>query len=515
MSSGPIDMRLLKVSPAALRYVIGTGITQAVETALVVLRGLLLGTLTAAAITEFPMFHVKPSLLGALAATVLAHGGLAWVRNAWTARAAGATIHQLRTVAVKALRNHDPRDISAEAARWTVTLGRELEGLRPYLAEYIPALVAVCLSTPTALAVIFYLDRPAGWLALSTIPLIPIFMILIGKLTQRHTQARLAAASALQHRLADILGGAQTLRRYHREQAPRRELETAGTGHANTTMGVLRLAFLSSFALEFLATLSVALVAVSVGLRLLDGGIELASALIVLIIVPEVYAPLRAVGTSFHAAAEGTTAAAEALALIDTRSPCGGYRSISDEVACTNLSVSGREGQTPRELSFSAPRGTITVLSGPNGSGKSTTLLAIAGLLPDAKVSGKVEAPQHLAYLPAVPVWLSGSVTDNIVELGASKQSASQVLGELSLDISSDEPRSLSTGQAHRVAIARTLAHEHTEAVLLDEPSAHLSPELVEDLISVLHAETERGVCVIVASHDPRLHAIADQVVTL
>ncbi|WP_276651250.1 ABC transporter transmembrane domain-containing protein [Corynebacterium vitaeruminis] len=515
MSSGPIDVRLLRVSPAAAKYVLGTGIAQAADTSLIVLRGFLLGGLAAGAITKFPMFHVKPWVIAGLVAVVCAQAAVSWLRTVWASKSAGNAIHQLRKAAMRALARRDPREVSADSARWTLTLGRELEGLRTYLAEYVPALVAVCLSTPTALAVIFYLDRPAGWLALCTVPLIPLFMVLIGRLTRGHTKARLRVASALQHRLADILGGATTLRRYGREEAPRRELEQAGRRHATTTMGVLRLAFLSSFALELLATLSVALVAVSVGLRLVTGSIELRPALIVLIIVPEVYAPLRAVGASFHAAADGMAAASAAVELCSAPGAVGGYRSLGTEVRCERLTVHGREGDTPRGLTFEAAPGTITVLRGANGSGKSTALLAIAGLLPDDSVEGQVTAPADLAYLPAAPAYVKGTVGDNARLMGSPWEGTRAAMGQLGLEESEADPFELSTGQAHRVAIARTLAHPHASTLLLDEPSAHLSPEILPALCALLRRLAGEGACVVVASHDPRLASIADQVIEL
>ena len=180
---------------------------------------------------------------------------------------------------------------------------------------------------------------------------------------------------------------------------------------------MLRLAFLSSFALEFIATLSVALVAVSIGLRLVAGDIELLPALVVLIIVPEVFNPVRTIGTSFHAAADGMESAKAALDLIaQPVQVAGSYRHLSKsgKVSVHNLSIDGREGTRPKDLSLQAEPGQVVVLAGPNGSGKSSVLLALLGQLPDSAVGGYVEIPDQVSYLPATPALITGTVENNL-----------------------------------------------------------------------------------------------------
>lgn len=529
-TNAPLDPRLLRLSSSATRFVVGAGLLQSAATAAVVARGILVGTVAAAVVVTG---DVDTRALAVLLGVVAVHAVLRAAQRRWADHCVAGSIVELRTAGIRALWRGDPREAQAAAPHWRVALGPGLEDLRPYFRDYLPALVSLVIATPVAWAVVWHYDRTSGWFALATLPLIPIFMVLIGSLTADHTKARLQSAAQLDARLSDLLRGALTLARYRRVQTPRRQLEELGTRHARTTMGVLRLAFLSGFFLEFLATLSVALIAVSIGLRLVGGDVELRAALIVLIIAPEVFAPLRAVGANFHAAADGRAAAQEVLDLCDrakgTQARPGylSHSSAADKgcasasasesrgIKVQGLTVTGRDGAAPRNLSFTALPGEVTVLSGPNGSGKSTALLAIGGLLPASIVEGTIETPAQVAYLPAAPSFQRGTVGENLALLGADARRLPAACAEVGQDLDESAEFTVSTGQAQRIALARTLAHPHAECLLFDEPSAHLSPELVEKLAATLRARAREGATVLVASHDPRILAIADREVIL
>ncbi|MEJ5998965.1 ATP-binding cassette domain-containing protein [Corynebacterium sp. H130] len=518
--ASPLNKRLLAAAPAARRHLILTGFAQATDTVLTVSRAVLVG-LTAALLIE--RGEIRWDLVGWLAVVVVAQAGVAAVARRWASTSIGDAVDELRLAALNALERRDPREVEADAAMWRTTLTSGLEGVRPYLSDYVPALIATCLSTPIALATMLYFDIPAGVLAAATIPLIPLFMVLIGTLTRAHTERRLEVTSVLSGQLTDLMRGAPTLRALGATQAPARQLEQTGTVHANATMSVLRLAFLSSFALEFLATLSVALVAVSIGLRLVDGDMTLVAGLVSLIIAPEVYAPLRRVGTSFHAAVDGMTAAEKVFDLIDTPGTMfGSYVQESDEVAMQGLTVSGRDGTRPSNLSFRARPGAITVLAGPNGSGKSTALLALLGLLPDAAVSGSVSRPplDQIAFLPAHPAFASGTVAENLQLFGARAEATALTSGAVGFDVNVSQHvnaggSGISAGQGQRLALARVFALPDRPVLILDEPSAHLSPEFVVLLESHLLEEVAHGKTVLISSHDARLLGIADEVVQL
>lgn len=523
-SRSPVDPRLLRLAPPARTLILRAGISQALTTVLVLARGVLLGWGTAQLIVteQFPWW-VIPTLL----AVVAAHGGVSWVAQRWSSQGVGATVDSLRSSSLAALRHRDPRAVQEQAGHWRTVLTTGLDDFRPYLSDFLPSLVAVVLATPAALVVVFLADPVSGVLALVTVPLIPAFMVLIGRLTRSHTQRRLEITSALGGQLADLISGALTLRALGATTGPAREIEASGRRHGDATISVLRLAFLSSFALEFLATLSVALVAVGIGLRLVDGEISLVGGIIALIVVPEVYQPIRRVGTNFHAAADGLTALEEVLSLIDSPADRTAFlpqRHHGLHLEVIDLSVDGRDGTTPDGLSFCAGAGQVTVLHGPNGSGKSTVFLAVLGALPGDLVRGRIHAPalERISYLPARPALQPGTVEENLVLLGADPTAARHSAAAVGVGVPGDRVlgargSGVSAGQGQRLALARILARGEGQPMLLllDEPTAHLNPELVGHLGRLLQQRAAAGDTVVVASHDRRVLAMADQVVEL
>ena len=510
--ASPIDPRLLRLVPPVRQLIVRTGVAQAADTLLLVARGILIGVVAASAVTERAV--PRASLLLALAGVVAAHGVLAWVAQRWSADAVGSVVEDLRTKALRALAKQDPRAVEQESATWRHVLTRGITDFRPYLTEFLPALFSSAIGTPIVVAVIFYFDWISCVFCLITLPLIPTFMVLIGKLTADHTQRRLEVTAGLGAQLSDLLAGAPTLRALHATTRPAQQIRQTGQKHADSTMGVLRLAFLSSFALEFIATLSVALVAVSIGLRLVTGSITLLAGLTVLIIVPEVFAPIRRVGASYHAAADGLSAAERVLELLDAPSATTGSYIVApddaDGVRVHNLSVRGRDGVRPDGLTFDAPRGQVTVLTGANGSGKSTTLLAVLGQLPDEMVGGEVGVEKKVAYLPATPAMEPGTVGSNVALFGARGDVG--LVGVSESHAVGPYGDGISAGQRQRVGIARAFAAD-ADVFVLDEPTAHLSPELVEEVIRRMLELARRGAAVLVASHDQRVLDAADQVV--
>lgn len=495
-----MDPRLLRLSPATRRWILLAGVLTALKTLATVVMGLLIGMLTAGLI-EDPGSTLPGVPVLALAVTVLARGFLAWAQTRFAERAAGQVIIGLRARTLGQLAHSDPRRV--DAATWRTRLGAGLDGLGPYLTGFLPALAATVIATPVMLAVVGWLDTPSMLIGLITLPLIPVFMWLVGTLTAGRTEQRLRDLAALGDQLLDLIAGLPTLRIFRRHRDMAAEVRRLSTRHADSTLGVLKIAFLSSFVLEFLATLSVALVAVGIGFRLLGGDLTLAAGLTVLIIIPEVYNPIREVGTRFHDAQDGLVATDAILGLPDTPTlvdahaeapaPQGGLR-----VSVDKLRAEGRDGAHPADLAFRADPGELTVLWGPNGSGKSTVLLAVLGLATDG-VSGAVSVHDatgreyraqalwpHCAYLPQRPVLDSGGVGD---------------LAALSL------------GQRQRLALDRELGRAPTGLLLLDEPTAHLDPDNASVMIGKLRELAAQGATVLAVSHDPLLRAAADVVV--
>jgi len=300
----------------------------------------------------------------------------------------------------------------------------------------------------------------------------------------------------------DLIAGIPTLRGFGRARGPAVRVRELGDAHRSATMSSLRVAFLSGMVLELLTTLSVALVAVSMGFRLADGAIGIETALAVLVLAPEVYLPIRNVGTHFHASADGIAAADAAFTFLDehedSRVRAGEAPSLAGvPLGVRDLGVAAADGRlAPAALSFEALPGRVTVLVGPNGEGKSTALAALAGLIaPDV---GEVWAAD--VTLGAVGV----SVDDQSWTRQCAWVPQRPDLGP--------QGRTLSLGQRQRLALAR--AFESSRPVLLlDEPTAHLDRAGRAEVIAQILAAAAAGRTVVVTTHERELVAAAGTVV--
>ena len=277
-----------------------------------------------------------------------------------------------------------PRQLAGHRDSAAALVTRGLDGLRPYFTAYLPSLFLAGILTPAAVVVIAAYDVSSAVIVLIALPLIPIFMVLIGMLTRDRSAAALAAMATLQSRLLDLVAGIPTLRALGRVGGSAQRIAELGAAHRRSAMATLRIAFLSALVLELLATLGVALVAVSVGLRLVFGDVTLAAALTALLLAPEVFWPLRRVGVEFHAAQDGKTAAEKAFRLLDTlHTPTAGTRTVAAEGATIHIGALGADVEP----------GLVTVLTGPNGVGKTTLLQAILGLSPATSGSTALTSP--------------------------------------------------------------------------------------------------------------------------
>ena len=393
-----------------------------------------------------------------------------------------------------------------DRAKWRTLLGEGIEGIGPYVAGYLPALASTVIATPAALAAVWWLDAGSALIAAVTLPLIPVFMWLVGTLTAGRTARRLRDLGLLSDQMLDLVAGLPTLRAFGRHRAPADEIRRLSEAHRASTMSVLRIAFLSGFVLEFLATLSVALVAVGIGFRLLDGGMTLAAGLTVLIIVPEVYGPVREVGVRFHDAQDGLAAIDDVFSLDDGPSPtpdvakrdaAGGHRPDAGiRVIFDHLTASGRDGDRPRDLCGTAEPGAVTVLAGDNGSGKSTALLVLLGIVAEG-VTGSATAVGPNGALTGDDLWARTSYVPQRPVLDAA------LVGDAA---------GLSLGEKQRVAVAAELMRDR-ELLILDEPTAHLDEDNAAEMMSLLRERAAAGATVLVASHDPLVLAAADVVV--
>ncbi len=373
-------------------------------------------------------------------------------------------------------------------------------------------------------------------------------MILIGLLTKGKADRTLRAMTTLSSQLLDLLAGLPTLRALGREKGPADRVRELGDEHRATTMSALRVAFLSGTVLEFLATLSVALVAVSIGMRLVYGSMPLEAGIIALILAPEAYLPLRTVGNKFHAAEDGMAAADKAFAVLDSvpddassrhapTDAIGTGRVANCEIAFDGVSVPGRDGCAPHRLDAICRPGRITAFTGANGAGKSTALLALLGLAEPSEgtvtvdgrpVAGDENWWSQVAWLPQRPVLLPGTLADNLRLTGVDPETTElddvcaatgfdSVLAELPdgwRTVVGTGGTGLSLGQRQRLALTRTLASPRP-VLLLDEPTAHLDEDTEATVLSTLRGLAAAGRTVVVVAHRPTLLAIADEVVTV
>jgi ATP-binding cassette subfamily C protein CydD len=547
MTGAPIDPRLLRVSPAAVRTVVITAVCGIVSAATVVVTAVMVASILSDLVGDpgSRSLDAQRTHLLVLAAAIVVRSVTAVVHDRLAARAAGRVVAELRRQALASLTDPartPPRDLQRRRADALTTLTRGLDALEPYLTSFVPTLALTVTVTPAVLVVIGLADPLSALIIVVTLPLIPLFMVLIGKLTRDRTRARLDAMNRQGAATLDLMAGAPTLRALHRAQEPARRIADLGERSRRTTMSALRLAFLSGAVLELLATLCVALVAVGIGLRLLYGEMSLYDGVLALVLAPEVYLPLRAVGARFHESEAGRTAAADVLDLVDGRPPTVTQAARSDAsvgdmtVALDGVGVRDRDGWAPRDVSATLVPGTLTVLTGVNGVGKTTLLHAVAGLVRPAE--GRVtlggadvmDIPRsalvgRIAMTAQPPLLVPGTVAENLTVTGPLDPAAldhaaaavgfDDVLAELP-----DGPATwvgaggtgLSSGQRQRLALTRALA-SGAELLLLDEPTAHLDTDAETGVLAALRERARAGSTVVAVSHRPAVIAAADRVV--
>jgi len=542
----PLDPRLVRHVRAARAHVALQGVLGLVQSACVIVTAIALGRLGAALLIDrvSPLEH--PGLLVAVlvALAVRALAVLAQQRTAH--RAATAAIADLRGRVLLHGALLGPRRSAGRGADLTTLATTGLEALRPYLVGYVPQLLLAATVTPLCFVAIALLDVTSAVLAAITIPLIPIFMILIGQLTVGRSEALLADMRTLWSQLLDLVEGLPTLRALGREKGPERTVEELGERHRRSAMGSLRYAFLSSMVLELLATLGVALVAVSIGLRLVSGDMDLAAGLAVLILAPELYLPLRQVGQQFHASTDGLAAVDAAFEVLEEPLLPEGEIEAPDlrtgTLALEGVSVRSRDGLAPHDAALTVAPGRLLAISGPSGAGKTTAVLCLLGLLaPDAGravATAPGQAPvdvlalrraslwEQVAYLPQRPVVGPGTIRSVLAEArpgldaadleeAARRSGLDRVVRERGWDAEVGRGGTgLSLGERQRLALARAVLSP-APVVILDEPTAHLDGASEGVVLELLARWRGEGRAVVVVAHRSTLRDLADDVVEL
>ncbi|MBG0829892.1 thiol reductant ABC exporter subunit CydD [Planomonospora sp. ID67723] len=513
-------------------------------------------------------FTTSALLLLALVAGV--RGVLALVQGVAAGRTTTAVKSVLRHRLLSRLRDLGPARLASQRSGELVTLaGRGLDALDPYLNGYLPA-VAVAGVVPVAVLVrLSAADLASAVIVLVTLPLIPIFGALVGMHTKAVTERQWRALSRLGGHFLDVVRGLPTLRAFGRAGFQAGVIRRVADEHRSATMRTLRVAFLSSLVLELAASLSLALVAVPIGLRLLGGTLDLTTGLLVLLLAPEAYLPLRNMGNRFHAAMEGVAAADEAFAVLDgekasdgavseagpdgTAAARGGgapgagpdgaapgtaarARAESPEIRLENVTVRypGREEAALEDVSLVIAPGERVALVGESGAGKSTLLHLLLGFVtPESGrvLVGGAELPGaswRPAFVPQRPHLFAVSVADNIrlgspgatpeeVEAAARAAHADGFVAELPEGydtVLGERGANLSAGQRQRVALARAFCLPAADALLLDEPTARLDGRSEAAIVAATRELSEGRTAVIVA-HRPAMIDLADRVIRI
>lgn len=485
--------------------------------------------------------------LGLLVLVGAGRAAVAWLQE-WVAhRCAAEVIWELRSQVLRKVVRLGP-DSTRSTGSVATLITRGIDALDGYFARYLPQVVLAGVVPLLVLVQIGVADWVSGLIIVLTLPLVPVFMVLVGWYTQRETQRRWRTLAVLSGHFLDVVSGLTTLKIFGRSRAQTTSIRASSDAYRRATAKTLRTAFLSSLVLELISTASVALVAVGVGLRLVDGRIDLRTGLLVLILAPEAYLPLRNLGAAFHASTEGVAAADDVFAILEAPEPERGTQLVVPDprfVGCSvddlGVTFPGAEHPALAPVTFSIPPRELVVLTGPSGSGKSTLLSVLSGQR--AATTGRLwiggsdhaaVAPDvwrgHVAWLPQRPYLFPGTIADN-VRLGEPEATDREVDAALGLacagfvdelargmdTVLAELGGGLSAGQRQRVAIARLhlrVQRRDVALVLLDEPTAHLDGETEERVMAgLLSAVADR--CAVVVAHRPALINAAALVVHL
>lgn len=539
----PIDPRLLRYARATrgfLMVVVGLGVVGA---ALVIAQAMLIAEVVVGAFQYgMPVSALRTPLL-LLAAVALGRALVSWLTELAAHRASAAVKSELRGRLLERSAALGPGWLSGQRTGSLVALAtRGVDALDDYFSRYLPQLGLAVVVPVAVLARIVTEDWVSAAIIVGTLPLIPVFMVLIGWATRAQMDRQWRLLSQLSGHFLDVVAGLPTLKVFGRAKAQAESIKRITGEYRQATMRTLRIAFLSSFALELLATISVALVAVTIGMRLVHGEMDLYIGLVVLVLAPEAYLPVRQVGAQFHAAAEGLAAAEEIFEVLETPVPSSGTGAVpsAGDLHFDQVTVRypGRPYDAVSDVSFTVGSGETVALVGPSGAGKSTLLNVLLGFTQVASGGVRVGGSDlssldldtwrsRIAWVPQRPHLFAGSIAENVrlARPDADDTAVRRALGDAGAlgfvdalpagagTVLGEDGAGLSAGQRQRLALARAFLADRP-VLLLDEPTASLDGETEAEVVEAVR-RLAAGRTVLLVVHRPALLDVADRVVRL
>ncbi|MET7902685.1 thiol reductant ABC exporter subunit CydD [Streptomyces sp. NPDC005355] len=541
----PIDPRLLRHARATRFFLAASVMLGLAGAGLVIAQAMVIAEVVVGAFQRGDGVGTLTLPLALLALIAAGRAVVSWLTELAAHRASEAVKSELRLRLLGRAVRLGPGWLDSQRTGELTTLAtRGIDALDDYFARYLPQLGLAGVVPVAVLARIVTADWVSALIIVVTLPLIPLFMVLIGWATQSRMDRQWRSLSRLSGHFLDVVAGLPTLKIFGRAKAQAESIRAITADYRRATLKTLRIAFLSSLALELLSTVSVALVAVGIGMRLVHGELDLYTGLVVLVLAPEAYLPLRQVGAQYHAAAEGLAAADEVFAVLE-REPSGAGVDDAPDARGAALAVdgllvrhAGRAEPSLAATSFEVRPGETVAITGPSGAGKTTLLNAVLGFAEPSEgrvlIGGRDLASldpeswrRQIAWVPQRPYLFAGTIAENVrlarpdaddAAVRAALRDAG-ALGFVSALPEGDGTRlgemgaGLSAGQRQRIALARAFLADRP-VLLLDEPTANLDGETEAEVVEAVR-RLAAGRTVLLVVHRPALLPLADHVLNL